>query len=554
MSTEQRLKLRSLNGRQLREAFNAGTTCLERYKDAINALNVFPVPDGDTGTNMLLTMQTVNEHAAKVSTTSVSGMAAAMARGALLGARGNSGVILSQFFNGFSQGLVDRKVCDGENLACALELAATASYSSVSNPVEGTMLTIIRELAQAADRQVSQGERNILILWKEALDSARHALTRTPFQLPTLQQAGVVDAGGQGMVVLMEGALCYLSGGNVDGLKLELCTPAEGPPVAIPHVSQEYLTATEEELYGYCTQFLLEGQGLDVEKIRQEITPLGNSAVVVGGEDVVKVHVHTFDPGPVISYGVSVGTIGQVKIDNIDQQHQEFLAVQRSQREKAPPVAVVAVAWGDGFESLLQELGCQSIIQSGQTMNPSTAEILEASNATGAEDVIVLPNNSNVIPAAQQAASLSSERNLHVVPSRTLPQGVAALLCFNPEQDLKLNFSTMKDALGSVRTVEITRAVRPVSMGAIKVKEGQFIALYKGDLMSAGHSASSVLKDALGKIDPAEGSVVTLYRGCDVSEEEAQQAAASIRDTAPGLELEVVFGGQPHYHYIVSVE
>ena len=594
----------TLDGNDLRQAFEVATRCLEKHRHSINALNVFPVPDGDTGTNMLLTMRSVNEQSSQTPGSSAGAVTAAMAQGALLGARGNSGVILSQFFSGLAQGLRGKDEFNGDDLAQALELASAAAYSSVSEPVDGTMLTVIAELSLAASRYVGRpgSSRDVLSVWRVALEAANEALSRTPLLLPVLREAGVVDAGGQGVVTLLEGACRHLAGENLDDTELELCVPlgldtSTGEVSLIgssglPSVQEEYLAATEDELYGYCTLFLIQGEGLDLNGIREHLTGLAHSTVVVGNESMVKVHVHADDPGPVISYGVSLGSVGQVNIDNIDQQHREFAALHRGQHPTAAAVsdddtspvlsgqmaqrspdseevatAVVAVAWGEGFIRLFKGLGCATVVSGGQTMNPSTRELLDAARGTGAMEVILLPNNPNIVPAARQAAALAEapsgqfsvengedaeKMKLHVIPSQSIPQGVAALLLFNPEGDPDLEL--MEKALATVKTVEVTTAVRSVTLEGLTVEEGQYIGLLEGELVAAGDSAYSALEQALVKGEPAEGQLVTLYWGADVQEDEASNAADELRACIPGVEVEVVYGGQPYYHYIASLE
>ena len=589
-----------LGGNELRAAFEAGARCLERQRDAINALNVFPVPDGDTGTNMLLTMRSVNEACLGTSGSTLEEVAAAMARGALLGARGNSGVILSQFFQGLAQGAGGKSHFDGHDLAQAFNLASRAAYSSVSKPVDGTMLTVLRELSLAASRHSgsSGGYGDVLSVWQAALEAAKEALSRTPLQLPVLREAGVVDAGGQGVVTLLEGAWLHLAGESVEDHVFEVCAPAEldpamGVPGAGTAVHQEYLDATEDELYGYCTQLLIQGDALEVGEIRAHMGTMAQSTVVVGNEQLVRVHVHAHDPGPVISYAVTQGIVSQVALENIDQQHREFVDAHRAEPTsgagtagRATLQAVVAVAWGEGFTSLFSGLGCSLVVTGGQTLNPSTRDLLEAAQATGASDVILLPNNSNVIPAASQAVNMTNGTGgsggsggtsgtgggphqgfrgglqVHVVPSRTIPQGVAALLAYNPEGSLEGNLKAMGAALDSVRTVEVTTAVRPVTLGGVEVKEGQYIGLLEGNLVTAGDSALDALQRTMSlatdsetsRVDAPPPELVTLYWGADIGEGQAREAATLIRAANPGLEVEVVHGGQPYYQYVASLE
>ncbi|MCE2463133.1 MAG: DAK2 domain-containing protein [Dehalococcoidia bacterium] len=572
-----------LSGDELRRAFEAATRCLERYRDAINALNVFPVPDGDTGTNMLLTMRSVNDECSRAADSSVGAVMSAMAHGALLGARGNSGVILSQFFYGLAQGFHGKDESNGEDLAHAFESASRAAYNSVSKPVDGTMLTVIRELSQAATRRAggAGGHGDPLSVLEAALGAAKESLSRTPLQLPVLREAGVVDAGGQGVVTLLEGAFYCLSGVEVETLELSVpvspSTSFENVPspgdldqsVGQPVVHEEYLASTEEELYGYCTQFLIQGQRLDAGKIREELSSMAGSTVVVGGDDLVKVHVHVHDPGPVISYAVSLGTIDQVSMTNMDQQHEEFMAFHRGQTGtpeaprqpagKGTASAVVAVAWGDGYTDLFRGLGCASVVAGGQTMNPSTQELLDAARDTGARDVILLPNNPNIILVARQAATVvegdpDREVTLHVVPSRTIPQGVAALLAFSPEGDMESVLRSMDEALATVKTIEVTTAVRPVTLGELAVQEGQYIGILEGELVTAEDSAFLALQKTLLKVGPESGQLITLYWGGDVDEGQAGEEAARLQENIPGVEIEVVYGGQPFYHYVASLE
>ena len=580
---------RALNGSDLKGAFEAATRCLERQRDAINALNVFPVPDGDTGTNMLLTMRSVNQESLQASDSSVGAVSAAMAQGALLGARGNSGVILSQFFSGLAQGFRGKESLDALDLARAFDLASQVAYKSVIKPVDGTMLTVIRRLSLAASRQIEAqaGPRDSLDLWRAALGEAEDALARTPTQLQVLRDAGVVDAGGQGMVTILQGACHYLAGGDVDELELTVCAPVltgvppedtvgeaatAGLTAEQISIGEEYLAATEDELYGYCTQFLVQGEGLDVDTVRERMSEMALSTVVVGHEQLVKVHVHVHDPGPVISYAISLGAIAQVSMDNMDGQHREFVALHRgraaegdeasSSGTKSVGMAVVAVARGGGFVELFQGLGCRSVVPGGQTMNPSTQDLLAAAAETGARDVIVLPNNPNVIPGARQAATLASESPqsfggiaLHVVPSRTIPQGVAALLAFNPAGELDSNLDSMNSALADIKTIEVTRAVRATTVGELAVAEGQHIGLLDGTLLAAGDSALRVLQQVMGSLETLDGGVLlTLYWGEDIQEAEAREMAAELGKGYPGLEIELAYGGQPHYPYIVSVE
>ena len=545
-------KITSLDGDGLKRMFSAGTRCLELHRDAINGLNVFPVPDGDTGTNMLLTMRSVNEGSAKVSDSSAGVVMSAMAHGALLGARGNSGVILSQFLEGLAKGFDGRSQLNAQDLGKGLQLAAAAAYKAVGRPVEGTMLTVIREISLAAQESIDAGCQDLGTLMQAVVEASKLAVSRTPLQLSVLREAGVVDSGGQGIAILLEGALRELIGEDVEEAHIELCSPSQEQPMAMPQIQEEYLAATEEQLYGYCVQFLIHGHGLMVDEMRQKLSTMADSTVVVGDDQLVKVHVHSFDQEPLISYASSQGTLSQVHIDNIDEQHQEFLAIHRSQRV-THDVAIVGVVWGEGFARLFEELGCKGLVTGGQTMNPSTKELLDAATTTGASEVIILPNNSNILPAAHQATSMT-ELNAHVVPSTSLPQGIAALLAFNSEESFEQNLDAMNRALGTVKSIEITRAVRAASVGGLNVKEGHLMGLMDGEVAAVGESLHRVLVKTLQKGRASAGNLLTLYWGSEVQEKQARRSAAELQKSIPGLEVEVVEGGQPYYDYLASLE
>jgi DAK2 domain fusion protein YloV len=559
-----------LHGPDLRQAFGAATRCLERYRDTLNALNVFPVPDGDTGTNMLLTMRSALDKCEAAcegvwpGIATVSDVADGMANGAFWGARGNSGVILSQFFKGLADGLKGKEVCSGADLTQAFALATEAAYKAVGKPVEGTMLTVIRSLSEATQERLAQGEVNALALWETAFHASREALYRTPLQLPVLREAGVVDAGGMGVVVLVGGAFCCLSRQDESQVDLGLedyvsvpTTPplqrgARGDFSLQTRLHSDYLDSTEEVQWGYCTQFLIAGQGLDPEHIREKFTAMADSSVVVGDEKYIRVHVHAPDPGPAISYGASLGQLSQIKIENMDHQNQEFVAGHRS-REEAPTLAVVAVTPGKGLERLFRENGCAAVVNGGQTRNPSISQLLQAAKVTGAREVIILPNNKNIVVAAEQAASLENS-HLHVVPSHTIPQGVAALLAFNPEETWEHNLKVMQEAIAHVVTIEVTQAVRSTSLGGIEVTAGQYIGLLEGQFATVGETAEMALQSALTQIGLSQEQVVTLYWGADTRQEQVEAMRRVLEGQAPGIQVDVVYGGQPHYQYLASVE
>lgn len=537
----------SLDAKELWRILIQGSSALEVHVEAINALNVFPVPDGDTGTNMLLTMRALEDAAAKASDIPSSQLIATMARGALLGARGNSGVILAQFFQGLAKGLDGKDEFDCQALSSALAEATTAAYKAVGNPMEGTILTVIREISEAT--QTHEAPMNdVLELWETMCKAAREAVARTPSLLPVLREAGVVDAGGQGLSVLLEGALRGLRGEDLAGIALtapELETRQRG-------ISEAFIEATEDAMYGYCTQFLIQGETLDTDAIRERMQSHATSTVVIGENTLVKVHVHTTDPGPVLSYAVTLGILSQVSIANMDEQHQEFVTARRREQQ-VQPVGVLAVASGQGLMNVFLDSGASAVLLGGDTMNPSTQEILDAAKDIAAERIIVLPNNSNILPTAEQAASLSS-KPMEVIPSETIPQGIAALLAFNPQKDFWANVTAMKQSTSVIASGSICTAQRGAEMWGVKVAKGQMMGLLEGQMVVAGDDCTAVLLNLVAQTEPGDESLITLYWGVETQEDEADEAANMLRSRFQGVEVEVIFGGQPHYNYIVSVE
>ncbi len=530
--------------------FSEATALLSANVDAVNALNVFPVPDGDTGTNMHLTMKAVVEEAASVTSTSAADVASAMARGALMGARGNSGVILSQFFKGLGSGLEDTAVLDGQRLAAALELGREQAYKAVGQPVEGTILTVISTAARAARSTAGSGGSLIEVLESVSVAS-RESVALTPTMLPVLRQAGVVDAGGHGLAIILEGLRRSAAG--------DKSPPTEIPPpdpVGVDEhegiVSTDFLQAAEEEIYGYCTQIVVQGTDLDVDDIRERVSAMGRSVVVVGDDTVANVHVHAEDPGPVVSLGVSLGVLGRVKIENMDAQRAEYSAARRSEVATGS-VGVLAVAAGDGLKSVFESLGAASVLAGGDTMNPSVRELVDAIEQLPAESAVVLPNNKNIVPAARQAAELAS-KEVGVVPTRSIPHGAAAMLAFDPQVAASLNVERMTEATESVRYGEVTTAVRTAEIDGISVQQGDTIGLLDGRLVATGNDPGQVLVEVVSKAEPERGGIVTLYAGDPVSGEAAQATANALEEALSGVDVELISGGQPHYHYLFSVE
>ena len=523
----------------------AGLAWLRHHQEAINALNVFPVPDGDTGTNMVLTMQSAWEEIANSSESNVGKVAHLVAHGALMGARGNSGVILSQIWRGLARGLDDKEVFTAADLAAALEEGARTAYKGVIRPVEGTILTVIRETAEEAAHAAGDTE-DLIVLLERMVHRARESVARTPHLLPVLAEAGVVDAGGQGLYVILDGMLRYLRGEAI----------AEEARLA-QAVDLTVAPAEVEEGYGYDVQFIIVGDGLDVETIRQEIDAMGESTLVVGDSSTVKVHVHVPDPGVPLSYAVKLGSLRDVVVEDMQAQYQEFIRA----REQPPAVGVpsstteigvVAVAPGEGLARVFESLGA-AVVRGGQTMNPSTEEILRAVEGLPNERVIVLPNNKNIIMAAEQARDLS-EKEVAVVPTRTVPQGVAALLALNYQASLEENAQGMLEAAGEVETGEVTTAVRDATLNGVTVRQGQLIGIHNGELAVGGETIDEVVEALLERMGVADLEIVTLYYGADVSREEAEALLTRLQERFPEQEFEIVEGGQPHYFYIISAE
>ena len=532
--------------------FATATAWLERHVEAINAINVFPVPDGDTGTNMYLTMRSTLEEAYRVDDDGVGAVLAAMSRGALMGARGNSGVILSQIIRGLACAAEEREHLDARGLAAGLVEAAATAYKAVSQPAEGTILTVMREAAVAAEGEAQRDGRDILAVVASATEAAREAVAKTPTLLPVLAEAGVVDAGGQGLYVMLEGFLRYLRG--------EEEIPA-GPLVAREEIERDWLMVTSqmhrvgEPLYGYCTEFLVCGHNLGSADIQRRMLELGDSVLVVGDESLLRVHLHTDDPGAAMSYCTALGSINQVKVDNIQAQAEQFLAMHERPRVAAPPVdiATVVVVAGEGMERVFRSMGATAIVEGGPTMNPSTRQLLEAIEQCPADRVVLLPNDKNIVMAAEQALPLTA-KEVRLVKTTSVPQGVAALLAFSPDEDLGANVEAMEEARVGVRTVEVTRAIRTTTIGGLRIREGQCIAVVDGELKVARKTPEAAAKAALGHLPMEEVSLLTLYYGADTREAEARELASELRRRHPQRDVEVVYGGQPHYYYIVSAE
>jgi DAK2 domain fusion protein YloV len=538
----------SLSGQGLRDMVMAATEWLEKNASEIDALNVFPVPDGDTGTNMLLTMRSTLEEAYRAPDHSTSAVAEAISKGALMGARGNSGVILSQIWHGLAKSLAGKDSCSARDFAEALVLASTEAYKGIANPVEGTILTVAREAALAGKEQADGGKDDIVSIMEAVVNKARESVADTPSLLAVLREAGVVDAGGQGLYTIMEGALHYLKG------ELETYQTSK-PGIIISDMPQlaktPQMIAADENPYGYCTTFIIKGQELDPDKLKKRLKRKGESLIVVGDQSVIRVHIHTLDPGDIIHLATSLGTVHQVSIQNMDEQHEEFVEMQKDRAVVAGTV-VVAVVSGDGLADVFSSLGAR-VVPGGRTMNPSTKDLLQAVKSVVSEKVVILPNNKNVIPAARQVRSLT-DKTVKILPTTTIPQGVAALLAFNAEVDIEANVTAMHKAQSSVKSIAVTQAARSANLAGMHIKRKQPIGFLDGDLVAAGESPQEALGEVFKKIDLAEAEIITIYYRGDDERTEITPLISDFKKKYPHLQVELVRGGQPHYHYIASVE
>lgn len=533
----------SCDGQRFKRLLEAGLAWLEQHSAAVNALNVFPVPDGDTGTNMLLTLQSAYKEIVTSPDESISDIAQAVAYGALMGARGNSGVILSQILRGFAHNVEGCRDFDAARLASALRTASETAYKGVIQPVEGTILTVIRESADAAE-EIAHNADDLRQVFEYVVHAAGASVARTPMLLSVLREAGVVDAGGQGLYVILEGMYRHLCGETV---KYNGALEAGVPLLHAEAVEGEY---------DYDVQFIIYGDNLDVDDIRATIATMGESVLVVGNPKMVKVHVHTPEPGTPINYGARVGTLNRIIVENMQEQYHEFVLGQSRPApsvEEISDIATVAVASGEGLARVFESLGVSTVVRGGQTMNPSTEDLLTAAEAASVDNVILLPNNSNVIMAAEQAKALA-QKNIVVVPTKTMPQGISAMLAFNYQADLETNARIMARAAGDVETIEVTTATRDVEIEGVAVKEGQIIGLLNDRLHTAGSSPHEVILTMLGRLELEDFEIVTVYRGDGATQDEAEALAARIKNLDADLEVELVEGGQPHYCYILSLE
>ena len=547
--------METINGILLKQMLESGMNLLSNKSGEIDALNVFPVPDGDTGTNMSLTFSAGVKEALNVQSDSVSDIMKVLSKGLLMGARGNSGVITSQIFRGIYQGIEGLDVINGAQLAKALVNGSRVAYRAVMRPVEGTILTVVREAADYTYAYaMDQDDVTCEEVMSKMLEESRASLERTPELLPVLAEVGVVDSGGSGLCTIFEGFLSAMHG---DVIK----------PQANDAKSDKAGAAMESDEFGFCTEFIIRlsdvgARNFDENSMREELATIGNSIVCVRDDDIVKVHVHTLEPAKAVRMGRRHGTFVKLKAENMQEQHDNLIdddAVNAAVKNAAPvqqerkKYAIITVAAGDGLKEMFRELRCDYVISGGQTMNPSTEDFVEAIGKVNAENIFLLPNNSNIIMAAQQAATVCEDENIHVIPSKSIPQGLCACIMFNPDVDFDTNVSEMNDAITTVKTGQVTYAIKDTTYEGMEIKAGQFMGILEKDIVVSVEDkieAACRLADAM--VDD-ESEIVTLIYGEGTSEEEAQRVATHI-EAMGSAEVEINNGGQPVYSFILSVE
>lgn len=544
------MEYKEINGRDFYNMVVNASNRLAEQSDFVNSLNVFPVPDGDTGTNMSMTFSAAVKEIENLNTDSISEISKKLAKGALMGARGNSGVILSQILRGLSKGFEGNEKADASKVALSLREGAKAAYKAVMRPTEGTILSVVRK---AADGAQSSASDDIVLMFDDVIREAKIMLDKTPELLPALKKAKVVDSGGMGLYIILEGMRDALRDGITAKVNKDVSV-SQGKAV---------MQSEQDIKFGYCTEFIINGDAKNAESFKQKIKSLGDCMIVVGYEDVIKVHIHTNDPGKVLSYAVELGELSKIKIDNMREEHREMFEdigkIQSEQEnedassDEKKKFAFITVAMGDGIANTFKELGCDFVIEGGQTMNPSTQDILEAAEKLNADDIFILPNNKNIIMAADQAAEIS-EKNIHVIKTKTIPQGISCLIKFNPEENLQSNIDDMNDAISSVKTGSITFAVRDTEMDGLQIKEGNILGLLEGKIKEVGDNKDDVLEKIVDSMLDDDSELITVYYGEDVSDDEASKIEEKLQEKYDELDVQVLKGNQPLYYYLISIE
>ena len=558
------MAVKTINTEMLQKMFLAGAANLEAKKEYINELNVFPVPDGDTGTNMTLTIMSAAKEVNALEKPDMASIAKAISSGSLRGARGNSGVILSQLLRGFTKEIREYEEIDAAVLARACERATATAYKAVMKPKEGTILTVAKGAAQKA-QEMAETTEDLEVFLSEVIKYAEEVLAQTPEMLPVLKEAGVVDSGGQGLVEVLHGAFDAFQGKEVDYTAIEA-----GPAVKMVKPGEQ---AETDIKFGYCTEFIImtekQFSEKDEEEFKAYLESIGDSIVCVADEDVVKVHVHTNDPGLAIQKALTYGQLSRIKIDNMREEHQEKLikdaekaaaaqaqasAQEKKKKEPRKPVGFIAVSIGDGMNEIFRELGVDYIIEGGQTMNPSTDDMLTAIDNVNADHIFILPNNKNIILAANQARSLTKDKDILVVPTKTVPQGITAVINYMPEADVDTNFETMQEGIKNVKTGQVTYAVRDTKIDDKVIHEGDIMGIGDQGILSVGQSVEETTKSMLSQMVDEDTELISIYYGQDVLAEDAERLAETIGEKYPDADVDLHSGGQPIYYYVVSVE
>ncbi len=553
------MELNTINAELLAKMFKQGTVELNKNKGLVDALNVFPVPDGDTGTNMSLTMNSAIESLNKMSYESVEEVSKAISKGSLMGARGNSGVILSQIFRGFAKGCKGKTTLNSADLCIAFKDAADTAYSAVLKPVEGTILTVIKKIAEKAV-EYSHEELDLIELMELLIKKGEETLELTPEYLPVLKQAGVVDAGGKGLIFILKGCLDAMHGIETDFSSLKVTEATHEP-------AQNFMS-TEDIHFAYCTEFIIEGDQMNGSILRAEIEKLGDSMVFVQDDDLIKVHVHTNNPGVALEEALKHGSLKKVKIENMKDQHStiiegahapkdetinaiEEMPTQNTEHED--DYGFIAVAMGEGFTNIFKDLGIHGSITGGQTMNPSTEDFMKEIEKCGSNHVFLFPNNSNIIMAANQAKELS-DKDVYVIPSKTMPQCITAMLAFDRDVSAEENYEAMLTSLSTVKTIQITYSVRNTTFNDLTIEKDDYLAVSDGDIKGVGKSIEDVILEAIGNTIGADSEILSVYYGSDVTEADAEKVVALIEEKYPDLEVDMYAGGQPVYYYVFSIE
>ena len=549
--------MEKINGLILAEMIDLGSKNLAKNAEKINALNVFPVPDGDTGTNMNLSMSSGAKETAANVVENIGELGKSFSKGLLMGARGNSGVILSQLFRGMSQYIADKKEVNAKEFAEAIQNGVSIAYKAIIKPVEGTILTVAREAAEAGIK-AAEKTTSVVEVMEAIYAEAQASLKRTPELLPILKEVGVVDSGGQGLVCVYQGFVAALKGEKIEGLEA-VETNLVDMQFEDDH-DMDFMNP-EDIVYGFCTEFTVrldkEKKEFNEDKFREDMSKFGDSLLVISDSEFVKIHVHTETPGDVFNYGQQYGELIKIKSDNMREQHREVLRKQEAKQATAPKElkeqAMISISMGAGLSKVLTSMGVDYIVEGGQTMNPSTEDIMKAIKEVNAKNIFIFPNNKNIQLAAKQAAELAEE-NVFVVESKTAPQGLAAVMVYNPQAAAEENFANMQEVLSTVSTLEVTHAVRDTNIEGVEIKKDEFMGIRNGKIVVSNLSLNTVLEELLEKSIDEDSEIVTLYLGEESTEEYTDFLEQLIEEKYPDVEVELIESGQPVYPYIIGVE